>query len=166
MASDERKRWYRSPAQPAGLLIAAWFLFRVLAWIHLSLFGIVTEGQTGLLPPGEFQEAGEKVPYFYQPEVHRDMPLQGWRHGIDYGGQRLTVVYSPILNSFHATTLKRLDSPMGLWRDETYVLVCLAYAAGIGFGFLVYILPKLLSKGGVGFNLMPGLERDDPMNPR
>jgi hypothetical protein len=129
--TSEPKRRFAHPAQPAGLLVAAWFLFRFLAWFHLALFGTVVEGRTGVLPPGMQAPFGEPVPYFYQGSVQQPVPYSGWREGIEYGGQRLAVVYSPLANSFHATCLRAIESSSGLWREDTYVLRLLLYVAGV-----------------------------------
>ena len=166
MPTDERKRWFSGPVQPAGLLVSAWFLFKLLALLHLSVLGKVAEGQTARLLPGDTQEPGEIVPYAYQTDVYREFPLTGTRRGIDYGGHRLSVVYSRFFNSYHTTSLSDLKSPAGLWREEAYVIHLTLYLVGILAGIGIYLLPKWLSKGGVGFSLMPGLTRDDPMNPR
>jgi hypothetical protein len=166
MAGEQRRRWFGSSVQPAGLLICAWFLFRLLAGLHLSLMGVVTTGQTGLLPPGQFQEEDEDVPYFYQTDPPREMPLTGWRRGIDYGGQKLTVVYSPLVSSYHVASVREFDKPTGLWREDTFLVRMFLYAVGVGFGLLVFALPRLLSRDGARFSLLPGLDRDDPLSGR
>jgi len=169
MPTDEQKERRPSPSQPVGLLVSAWFLFKLLAYLHLSLIGRVTEGQTGLLPPGEYQEAEDEVIYFYRGAMSEDggLPLNGRRRDIDYGGRKLTVVYSPILNSFHATSLREdLERPLELWRESTYVVHIVLSLLGVGAGFLIYLLPRIWPKGGIRPSLMPGLTRDDPMNPR
>lgn len=162
----ESRRRFASPAQPAGLLVMAWFLFRFAAWLHLALFGTVTEGRTGVLPPGAQVPFGEAVPYFYQGSASRPDPFHGWREGVDYGGERLTVVYSPLANSFHATSLREMARPSGLWRVDTYVLRLVLYLFGAGFGFLIYLLPRLWQKDGFRPAFLAGLERDDPMGRR
>jgi len=164
--ASESKRRFSGPAQPAGLLVAAWFLFRFLAWLHLALFGTLTEGRTGILPPGMQVPFGEPVPYFYQGGVPRPQPFIGWREGIDYGGERLLVVYSPLVNSFHTTSLREIAGPAGLWRVDTYVLRLALYLIGVGFGMLIYFLPRLWAKKGFRPTFLAGLERDDPMNRR
>jgi hypothetical protein len=169
MPSDEQRERFSSPAQPLGLVVAAWFLFKLLAYLHLSLIGRVTEGQTGLLPPGEFQEAEDEVIYFYRSAASEDggLPMNGWRRNIDYGGKKLTIVYSPIIHSFHATSLREeLEHPMELWRESTYVVRVVLSLLGVGAGFLIYLLPRIWPKGGIRPSLMPGLTREDPMNPR
>lgn len=165
-AASEPKRRFSSPAQPAGLLVAAWFLFRFLAWLHLALIGTVTEGRSGVLPPGMQVPFGEAVPYFYQGRVPQPQPYIGWREGIEYGGERLAVVYSPLMNSFHTTSLREIAGPAGLWRVDTYVLRLALYLAGVGFGILIFFLPRFWAKGGIRPTFLAGLERDDPLGRR
>ena len=75
-------------------------------------------------------------------------------------------MYSPIRHSFHATSTRELDGARGLWRDGAYVVRLVLYLLGVLGGVVIYFLPKWLSKHGSGFSLLPGLARDDPLNPR
>ncbi len=164
MATSEPKRRFSSPVQPAGLLVSAWFLFRLVAWVHLSIIGTVTVGESARLMPGQMIEDEDKVPYFYQVRGEASPRFSGWRRGIEYGGQKLTVVYSPLLSTFHATALRDIKSPVGLWLEDTYVLRAAGYLLGILLGIGIYFLPGIFRKGGL--RLLPGLDRDDPMNCR
>lgn len=160
----EPKRRFTSPVQPVGLMIVAWFAFRLLAWLYLATMGTVTTAETARLMPGEQVEGDDKVPYFYQVDGVASPRFSGWRRGIDYGGQKLTVVYCGWLPTFHATALRQIAKPSGLWLEDTYVLRAALYGLGVLVGIGLYSLPRFWAKGGL--RLMPGLDREDPMNPR
>jgi hypothetical protein len=152
----------KGSAQPAGLLVLLYFTFKFLAVLHLGILGKPVEAQTGMLPPGDFQEAGEKVPYFYYVG-DAEMPYSGWRHDIDYGGQKMTAIYSPILSRYHLSLPDRdIKSCFALWSDFTYWLRLSLQALGIAFGVFIFFIPQIFAGKPLSASLLPGLERHDP----
>jgi hypothetical protein len=148
--------WHKHPGRLAGVLIMAYFVLKLAAVIHLGLIGRVTEGITGRLEARN-AEPGEPVVYFYRVGENS---YHGWRRGLQYGGNRLSVVYSPLYAKIHVTaTEPGLPSPRALWSRSDYWLRLLLAAGGLALGAVVYILWTRHQQGKFTITLLHGLTR-------
>lgn len=131
------------------MAIAAWFAVKLLVVLHLGLIGRMATGFSGRLPPGATAAPGDPVLYVYHVNGH---VYHGWRRGIDYGGQELTVVHSPLLARLHVATAQTgLESPRALWGNSDYWMRLGLALAGIGLGCLVERLWARFERRGGAF---------------
>lgn len=84
-----------------------------------------------------------------------------WRRGIDYGAQRLSVVYSPLVPRFHLTSTRPgLASARALWSEPDYWLRLVLALGGTVLGWYSERLWSGFARQGGTF--LPGLSRDEP----
>ncbi len=149
---------FKRPECMPGLLIAAYFSLKLLAYVHLGLIGVTVPAMTGRLEDGSSPEPGGEVIYFYRVN---GVTYHGWRRGVEYGGQALSVVHSPIANSFHVSSLKAgLPSRFGLWLEVDFWLRLALAGGGLALGLLVIGFPAMWRKRNWRF--LHGLDRDGP----
>lgn len=153
---NESRPWYKHPGRLAGVAVAGYFGLRLMVLLHLGLAGRVVPGFSGRLGAGEAVEPGGPVVYFYQVAQGNH---HGWRRGIDYGGQELSVVYSPLLAALHvASTRPGLASARALWGDPDYWLRLMLALGGVGLGWAIERLWARFERRGGAF--LAGLNRD------
>ena len=149
------KTWHRHPGRLAGVLIMAYFALKFAAILHLSVIGRVTEGMTGRLQD-RAPAPGEPVIYFYRVG---QIGYHGWRRGLQYGGNRLSVVYSPLYPKLHVAVVEPgLASPSALWGQPDYWLRLLLALGGISLGWLVYLLWTRHQQGRLRVHFLHGLQ--------
>ncbi len=150
-------RWYRHPGRAAGFAVAALCAVYLAAVLHLALVGRVVPGESLRLGYGEAVEDGAPVPYTY---TVNGSTYDGWRRGIGYGGERLSVVCSPILPSFHYTSVRPgLASARALWSEPDYWLRLVLALAGVALGLGMERAWYRFERGGGVF--LPGLHRGE-----
>ena len=148
------KSWHKHPGRLVGVLIMAYFTLKLAVILHLGLIGRPTEGMTGRLQDRE-PVPGESVIYFYQV---RGNNYHGWRRGLEYGGHRLSVVYSPFYPRLHVVVAQRgLSSPLALWTTADYWLRILLALFGFGLGWGIYLLWTRQQQGRLRFHFLHGL---------
>lgn len=141
--------WYRHPGRCAGVAIVAWFAVKLIVVLHLGLIGRLTTGFSGRLPAGATADPGDPVLYVYHVNGH---VYHGWRRGIEYGGQELSVVHSPFLSRLHVATAQTgLDSPRALWHNSDYWIRLGLALGGIALGCLVERLWARFERRGGAF---------------
>jgi hypothetical protein len=158
-----QRPWHKHPVRLVGFALMCYFLLRLLMVSHLALIGRPVPGFSGSLKGNEIPEAGAPVLYVYHVAgtSSQDPPGFGWRRGIQWGGQEISVFYSPLHPRMHFASLTpRLTDPSGLWCDVDFLLrialfggpavLCLILAL---FG---HRLPTALPHG---WNFLHGLER-------
>jgi hypothetical protein len=138
--------------------IGAYFAAKLLILLHLSVMGRVAPGFSGRLNQGEVAEPGSPVIYFYQVD---ETSYHGWRRGIDYGAQELSVSYSPLLPRLHVTSTRPgLLSARVFWAEPDYWLRLLLALGGIAVGWFVERAWRRFERRGGVF--LAGLNRDEP----
>lgn len=150
--------WFRHPGRFVGVAIGTYFAAKLLILLQLGVVGRVVPGFSGRLSQGETSEPGAPVIYFYQVG---ETSYHGWRRGIDYGAQELSVSYSPLLPRLHVTSTRTgLVSAWALWSEPDYWLRLLLALGGIGVGWFVErAWVRFEQRGGV---FLAGLSRDEP----
>jgi len=115
-----------------GLIILLVSAVWLLVLLHLAVLGRITVGRSARIPiSGAPQDAGP-VLYFY---MIGNATYHGWRRGIEWGEQPLTVVYSPIWPRIHTTTPNLgLRAPRDLFQEPDFVLRLLLAVVGTGGG--------------------------------
>ena len=153
--------WYYDRRRWPGLVIAAFFGLKLLGCLSLTIVGRAVPAYPGMLK--DRNPSDDRGPVFYVYHVN-DEVFHGWRRGIQWGGDRFTAVYCPIMPWYHVTSLKGgLTSPRALLGEGDFWLRVFMLGLGVGFGALlagfVTRLPGLMPKN---WSLLPGLERDRP----
>ena len=123
-----RKSEFWSTWRIIGAVVLLFFGGKLLLCLHLSLIGRAVPGYTGTLKSEIVPDASEPVLYVYFVEgedaLHRRSdPWRGWRRGLQWGGQEVSIIYSPILPRVHVlSTTRGLSQPGALWREADYLL--------------------------------------------
>lgn len=153
---NESRPWYRHPGRLAGIAIAAYFGLKFLVLVHLGLVGQIVPGFSGRLSPGEAVEPGAPVLYFYRVG---EASHHGWRRGIEYGGEPLSVVHSPLIARLHVASPRTgLQTPLALWSEPDYWFRLLVAVGGFGLGwFIERLWGRFERRGGL---FLHGLTRD------
>ena len=150
--------WFKHPGRLAGVAIAAYFAAKFLVTLHLGVSGRMAPAFSGRLNQGEAVEPGGPVIYFY---AVGETTYHGWRRGIEYGAQELSVSYSPLLPRLHVSSTRAgLVSAWSLWSDPDYWLRLLLALGGVGLGCLIERLWVRFERHGGVF--LAGLERANP----
>ena len=150
----------RHPWRVTGLLLALFFGLKLLFFVHLPLFGKLVPGYTGRVAIEELTSAEDPVLYVYQvgEQTHH-----GWRRGLEWGKQEITVVYSPAMPRYHFIAVApRMTSTMRLWGEIDFLLRVFLLAGGtaIGLGLVVWA-EKVPSSLPRGWTFLPGLDQND-----
>jgi hypothetical protein len=124
--------WFRHPGRLAGVTIGIYFAAKLLILGHLGVVGRIVPAYSGRLNQGQAAEAGAPVIYFYQVG---DASYHGWRRGIEYGAQELSVSASPLWPRWHLiSTRPGLLSARAFWAEPDYWLRLLLALGGIAVG--------------------------------
>ena len=154
---SESRPWFRHPGRLAGVAIAAYFTARLLILLHLGALGRVIPGFSGRLNQGEVAAPGSPVIYFYQVG---ETSYHGWRRGIEYGAQELSVSASPLVPRWHVTsTHPGLLSARAFWAEPDYWLRLLLALGGVGVGWGIERAWLRFERRGGAF--LAGLDRDE-----
>ncbi len=155
---SESRPWFRHPGRLAGVAIAAYFTARLLILLHLGALGRVIPGFSGRLNQGEVAAPGSPVIYFYQVG---ETSYHGWRRGIEYGAQELSVSASPLVPRWHVTSTRPgLRSARAFWVDPDFGLRLLLALGGIAVGgFIERAWARFERRGGV---FLAGLSPNEP----
>ena len=149
------KPWYYRPNCVGGGLICLYFLAKIVLYLHLALMGRVTEGATVRLEEGQMASASETVLYTYAVGENY---YNGWRRGVDFGGERFSVIYSPLAPGFHLTSLQRaLPSPLAMVGELDFWLRIGVALIGVAIGLVVVFIRRLIPRNGFRIQLLPGL---------
>ena len=145
----DKKRRLRGPWAVFGLVVAVGFGFWLLSCLYLSGLGRVVDGSSGRVPADTIRSEGAPVIYFFNVG---ELTYHGWRRGIQWGEQPLTVVYCHFLPRIHLTSLRPgLTTPHALWNEVDFLLRIalggLGTAAGLLLVFFGEALPTSLPKG-------------------
>jgi len=154
------KSWLRHPWRIAGLAVALFFGVQLLLCLHVTFLGRVVPGFSGRVAAHVITDDGAPVLYSYLVQGH---PYHGWRRGIQWGDQELSVVYSPFLPRYHLTSVKpRIRTARALWREIDFLFRIGILTLGTLVGLLLVLnaerLPTALPRG---WSLLPGLGRDE-----
>ncbi|MBN2451807.1 MAG: hypothetical protein JXR77_15570 [Lentisphaeria bacterium] len=154
-----KRPWYRHPGRLAGGLVMGYFGLKLLGLVHLAVVGRVIPGHSGRLTGAELPEPGSPVIYFYQAN---GVTHSGWRRGIDYGAQELSVSYSPLFPRLHVTSVRPgIRSPWRFWLEPDYWLRLFLASLGIALGaFVVHAWLRFESRQ---WKLLHGLDREGPL---
>jgi hypothetical protein len=138
--------------------VGVYFAAKLLIVLHLGVLGNVVPGFSGRLNQGEASEAGAPVIYFYQVG---ETSYHGWRRGIEYGAQELSVSCSPLLPRLHVTSTRAgLVSARAFWGEPDYWLRLLLALGGIAVGwFIERAWLRFEQRGGT---FLAGLDRNEP----
>ena len=135
----------------------AYFAGKVLILLHLGLGGRVVPGFSGRLTGDQAPDPGGPVIYFYQVD---GISRSGWRRGIEYGAQELSVLHSPVLPWLRVTSTRPgLPSAGAFWADSDFWLRLLLGTAGMAVGLGVERLWARFERRGGHF--LAGLERQE-----
>ena len=152
------KKSLLKPESLPGLLVLLYFVVKLIAYAHLLFLGRITPGTSGRLDGERMPDPGGEVIYFYQVD---EVNHHGWRRGIQYGGQKISVVHSPIMPSFHVTSVKReLQSPFALCREIDFWLRLGLALLGVLLGGFMAAFPHMWRNRTWRF--LHGLTREDP----
>jgi len=152
------KAWYSSTWRVLGAAVLLFFGLKLLLCLHLGLIGRAVSGHTGTPKGDVIPDASEPVLYVYFPEGastvpgHQQVPPHGWRRGLQWGGQEVTVVYSPFISKIHVvSTTPGILRATALWGEIDYLLRVALLLCGtvVGLGMVLFgdRFPTSLPKG-------------------
>lgn len=146
--------WYKRPGQLLGVAVVLAFGLKLIGIVHLGVIGTVVQGESGRLTSDRNPDRSGEVMYFYRVE---EKTYSGWRRGIDYGGQRLAVVYSPVIPGLHATSTNTdIQTAAEFWLEPDFWLRIALMLLGIAVGFLIIYACRQFRTGT--WRLMPELD--------
>lgn len=154
LADIGKKPWYMHPGRLGGACIMAYFTIKLLILLHLTVLGRMTPGYSGRLTGSDIPEPGAPVIYFYTVD---EVTYNGWRRGIEYGGQELSIAYSPLLPRLHLCSVRPgLDKPWRFWSEIDFWLRLFLAFLGLLAGWLLIVLCRILESRR--WTLLHGLE--------